>query len=141
MIKQSGGLLTPAYDIDSEAMTKFKTGEVYEVEIKRGRNPKHHRLMFAFLHFCFEHWQSDREFVDEAGQFEVFRQNLTVLAGYHDTHYTITGNVRVVAKSLSYASMTQDEFEACYKAMIAAALRTIFKGCGRDVESRLLSFF
>lgn len=139
--KQPGGSLVPAYDMDADRMQRFKTGEIYEVEIKLPRKPSFHRKVFTFFAFCFQYWKSDREFMDEAGQFDVFRKNLTVLAGYYDTYYTLKDEVRVEAKSLSYASMSQDEFEAVYSALIGAAMRHIFQGCGEEIENRLVSFF
>lgn len=142
MQKHSGGMLSPASDRDADALQKFKTGAVYPVEIKRTRNPAFHGKVFAFFNFCFAHWKSDREFMDEKGQFDVFRKNLTVLAGFYDEYFTINGEVRIEAKSLSFGSMGQDEFEQCYSALINAALRTVFQGCSDPgVEQRLMSFF
>ena len=141
MQKQPGGMLVPASDEDADRLQKFKSGEWYPVEIKRARNPAFHRKVFAFFNFCFEHWKSDREFMDEPGQKNVFRKHLTVLAGYYDSYYGIDGSVRVEAKSLSYANMEQQEFEEFYSALIAVAMRKIFKGCGPEIETRLLSFF
>jgi hypothetical protein len=141
MVKQPGGILAPATDEDSEALSKFKTGEQYQIEIKRARNPAFHRKTFAFFKFCFEHWSSDREFMNERGQFDVFRNNLTVLAGFYTEYYNLKGEVRIEAKSLSFGSMSQDEFEQHYQALIAAAMRNIFKGCDSSVENQLLSFF
>jgi hypothetical protein len=122
-------------------MKRFKNGESYEIEIKLQRNAAFHGKVFAFFNFCFDCWASDREFMDEAGQFDVFRKNLTVLAGYYDQYYTISGEMRVEAKSLSYASMEQEEFEQCYSALINAALVHIFPGCDAGVESKLYDFF
>ena len=80
--------------------------------------------------------------MDEPAQFDCFRQNLTVLAGYYDEFYTITGSqMRIQARSLSYSAMTQGEFESFYSALIAAAMRTIFNGCGREIEDKLVEFF
>ena len=141
MIKQPGCLFSPANDREAEALQPLKTGELYQIEIKRSRNPAFHRKVFAFFNFCFEHWKSDREFMDEVGQFNVFRNHLTVMAGYHDSYFTLAGEVRIEAKSLSFGSMEQDEFEQCYRALIAAAMRTIFQGCDVSVENRLINFF
>ena len=141
MIKQAGGVLHPASDIDAESLQKFKTGEQYQIEIKRSRNPQFHRKVFAFFGFCFEHWASDREFMDEKGQREVFRNHLTVLAGYRTEHFNLKNEVRIEAKSLSFASMSQEDFEQCYQALIAAAMRTIFKDAGREIEDKLIGFF
>ena len=58
MIKTAGGYLWPAFDRDAEKLTKFKTGETYEIEIKQSRNPAFHRKVFEFFNFCFEHFTS-----------------------------------------------------------------------------------
>ena len=140
-VKQPGGVLIPADDYEVERLTKFKTGEMYEVEIKLSRSPAFHRKCFAFMKFCFEHWRSDREFLDEHEQFKCFRNNLTVLSGYYTETFKINGDVRIEAKSLSFGSMDQEEFEGCYNAMITAACKHIFKSTDDNTYNQLLSFF
>jgi len=140
-IKQPGGMLEPASDMDAEQMNKFKTGNVYEIEMKLPRNPHFHGKVFAFFQYCFAHWKSDREFMDEKGQFDLFRKNLTVLAGYRNEFYKIDGAVRVEAKSLSYGAMDQDEFESCYQSLIQAAMRYIFTGSDEETYNKLVGFF
>ena len=141
VMKQPGGVLIPATDFDAEKLQRFKNNEVYPASIKIPRNYKFHKKVMKFFEFCFEHWKSDREFMDESGQFKVFRKELTKIAGYYDQYYTIAGEVRIEAKSISFASMEEDEFQELYSALISAAVRTIFPGCGPEVENRLLSFF
>jgi len=144
-VKQYGGTLCPASDLIAEKMTKFKSGEVYQVEIKRARNPQFHSKVFAFFGFCFEHWcgdHTDIENMDLGAQFDVFRKQLTCMAGYYDTFHKIGGGVRVEAKSLSYGNMEQAEFEECYSALINAAIKHVFKGCNDDqILNRLQGFF
>lgn len=144
-VKQYGGTLCPASDIVAEKMTKFKSNEVYEIEIKRSRNPQFHSKVFAFFRFCFEYWCADKagfENMDIAAQEEVFRNHLTCLAGYRNEFYKIDGGVRVEAKSLSYANMEQQEFEECYSALINAAIKHVFKGCNDEqILNRLQGFF
>lgn len=140
-IKRPGGLLEPADDITAEKLTKFKTGEQYEAEIKRHRNPAFHRKTFAFLNFCFEHWSGGNEYQDKEAQFDRFRRDLTILAGYRNEVFKIDGSLRVEAQSLSYANMTQDEFEQFSVAMQNAAMRTIFKNADEQTIQRLYSFF
>ena len=129
MMKQPGGLLLPAFDTEAERLERFKTGVIYPVEIKQSRNPGFHGKVFSFLQFCFEHWSADKtdaRFKTSAAQFDTFRQNLTVLAGYKDVTFTIDGRLRVDAKSLAFNAMDQAEFEACYSALINAALVHVF---------------
>jgi len=141
MLKFHGGQLSPANEEAATALERFKNSEQYEIEIKLVQNPQFRRKVFAFLEFCFEHWSSDMEFANRAKQFTIFRKNLTAIAGYYDTFYTISGDTRIEAQSLAYGNMSPEEFEGCYQALIAAAMRTIFKGCGVDVENQLIGFF
>lgn len=141
VIKHPGGTLTPANDMESDKLVKFKTGQMYEVDMKLTRNPAFHGKVFAFFNFCFKYWASDKGHMEESGQLDAFRKELTVLAGYYDTYYNIDGDVRLVAKSLSYASMDPETFEACYKALISAAMVNIFKGADDRIYDQLVGFF
>lgn len=139
--KVIGGHLIPLSDLDAEKMKKIKTGSAFELNIPNQRSPKFHRRVFKFFEFCFEHWSGDREFMDESGQFDVFRKDLTVLAGYYDTYYSLSGEARVEAKSISYSNMEQEEFEQLYNALIRVAVQNIFVGCDELIENRLMGFF
>lgn len=140
-VKQPGGTLIPANDMESDRLTRFKTGEMYEVDLKLTRNPAFHGKVFAFFNFCFNYWASDKGYMTESGQFDAFRKDLTVLAGYFDQYYNIHGDVRVEAKSLSYANMDPETFEQCYKALITAAMQNIFKGADDSIYDQLVGFF
>ena len=90
---------------DIERLHRFKNGETYTADIKLTRNPKFHRKVMAFFGFCFSHWCADRAGLgsaDETTQFNRFRKDLTILAGFYDTVTNIRGEVRAEAKSLSY---------------------------------------
>lgn len=141
MIKQPGGILSPASDFELEKLNKFKTGGQYQVEIKLTRNPLFHRKVFAFFQFCFEHWRSDREFLSESKQFDIFRQHLTCLAGFYDSLIGINGEVRIEAKSLSFSSMSELEFQECYTALIGAAMKHLFSSDDDESFNKLMSFF
>lgn len=140
LVKHPAGFFAEC-EIEKESLKKLQNGGMFEVEVKAGRNPAFHRKMFAFFNFCFQYWSSDREFMDEKGQRNVFRKNLTCLAGYYHEYYNIKGEVRIEAKSLAYSNMEPEEFEQCYNAMIGAAMRHIFTGCGPEIENQLMSFF
>ena len=122
-------------------MVRFKTGEQYEIEIKLTRNAAFHGKVFAFFNFCFTHWRGDNEFQCEQKQFEVFRDHLTVLSGFYDSYSGIDGRVRVEAKSISFARMSQEEFELLYNALITAALKHIDWGKDENAINQLYNFF
>lgn len=150
MIKAAGGAFVPLDDTTAEALKKFRNGEQYEIEIKEARNPQFHRKVFAFFKFCFDHWAADKtewRYFDERTQFEAFRKDLTILAGFKDVYWSINAKegkpaeARFVAKSLAYGNMDQDEFERCYQALITAAIQHIFQGCDDRTAEQLYSFF
>ncbi|OVZ99025.1 hypothetical protein CBW53_03000 [Yersinia frederiksenii] len=145
MIKNAGGIFVPVFEHDLPRLTRFKNGSQYTLELKITRNPDFHKKVFAFFKFCFEHWSADNtdlQFMDESEQFNSFRKNLTVLAGYKIVTYTIDRRMRVEAQSLAFANMKQEEFERCYTALINAASKHIFKPDTTDTTlNQLRSFF
>lgn len=145
LVKHPGGTFTPAHDIDLERLQRFKNGEMYTAEIKLSRNPAHHRKVFAFFNFCFAHWSAERaglESMDEVSQFDRFRKDLTILAGFYEQTMRLNGEIRTEAQSLAFSNMDQEQFERCYSALINAAIKHVF-GRTRDpnILNQLQSFF
>lgn len=145
-VKHAGGVLIPASDEVVEKLEKFKTGEIYPVEIKRARNPHFHGKVFAFFNFCFEYWAANKthwEHMSDPKQKESFRNQLTIHAGYFDTTYSIDGiSFEIKAKSLRYGNMEQDEFEECYSALINAAIKHVFQNTtDEQIINKLMGFF
>ena len=81
--------------------------------------------------------------MDEASQGESFRKQLTIQAGFFNTTYLLDGSgFTIEAKSLRFSSMSQEEFEACYSALINAAIKTVFAGTNDEkILNRLQGFF
>ena len=141
-IKQAGGNLTPADDFSAEKLLKFKTGGQYTVDIKRTRNPVFHQKMFVFFKFCFDHWAGGHEFQDESTQFDSFRKQLTITAGYYDQVFNLNKtDFTLEARSLSFGNMEQEEFEQCYHSIIQAAMTSIFKTADDQQLAQLMRFF
>ena len=145
LVKHPGGVFSPVNEIDIERLHRFKNGETYTAEIKLTRHPAHHRKAFAFFQFCFDYWSAAHagyECSDEYTQKEEFRKNLTILAGFFDVVTTIRGETKVRAKSLSFSSMDQEEFERCYSALINAAIKHVFAGTkDPQILNQLQSYF
>ena len=143
MVKEPGGLFRPADDFEQEKTIKFKTGETYPVIIKLSRNPAFLRKVMVFFHFCFDHWDGNKvhEFCSETEQFDRFRKDLTILAGFYVRAERLDGSLRTEAESLSFASMGEERFQECYLALIRAALKHIFYDADVNTENQLMSFF
>ena len=67
---------------------------------------------------------------------EAFRKWLTIEAGYFDVYETPTG-IRKEAKSISFASMEQEEFNAFYKNCFQVAWNMMLSGKFADEEAAL----
>lgn len=145
--KTTGGALAPADQQAADFIAKLKLGEVVKVKATRMRNPGHHRKYFALLNLAFDAWEPvGKEYKGEQVQknFEQFRNDVTVLAGYYETAITLKGEVRLSAKSISFGNMGQDEFEKLYSATVDVILERILTKYTRadldQVIERLMSF-
>ena len=143
MVKTAGGNLWPVDDMDAEKLTKFKTGEAYEIEIKLSRNPAFLRKVMVFFHFCFDHWDGNKvhAFCSESEQFDRFRKDLTILAGFYIQSERLDGSLRTEAESLAFGNMKEERFQECYLALIRAALKYIFHDADVNTENQLMDFF
>lgn len=145
LVKHPGGVFSPVNEIDIERLHRFKNGETYTADIKLTRNPKFHRKVMAFFGFCFSHWCANRaglEHMDEHNQFDRFRKDLTILAGFYVQTVRLNGDVRTEAQSLAYANMEQEKFENVYSALINAAIKHVFAGTkDPQILNQLQSYF
>ena len=127
-IKLPGGSLAPANDETSESMKRFKNNEHMQVDVTMPRNIGFHRKAFALANKAFSHWSADStkdRYKTNKAQFESFREQLTILAGYFDEVYAIDGSVRLIAKSWSFGNMTQEQFEHFYSALWQAIANNV----------------
>ena len=140
MVKTMSGQLAPLNDAEAEELKKIKTGHVVEVKLTRKRNPDFHRKVMALFQTCFEAWEEVAPHVEYLGQpvkpsFDRLRKDLTILAGYYESTFNLKGEVRLEAKSISFGSMDQDEFELLFSALIDTALRTLLSKRGYSEET------
>jgi hypothetical protein len=99
------GALVPGDARALAAFNKMKEEASYLVNLNRPRNISHHRKLFALLDLVqdnTEKWPTVETLLDD----------LKIATGLFETRINVvTGIPYVVAKSISFASMTQDEFE------------------------------
>lgn len=127
--------LVPVTDEDRELLGKIGAGEIVTVELRRMRNYQFFRKWWALVNFAFDYWEPpnlpddpDRTWLRKVApqkSKDRFRKDLTILAGYYDAHYRLDGSVRIEAKSISFGSMTEDEFEKLYSATIDVVLKHV----------------
>lgn len=139
-----GGALVPATEEDAAALMKIKQGVAVRCDVKQIRNYRFHQKYFTLVQYAFELWKEllpPMEYKGQAVQpnFDRFRKDLTILSGHYTPVFDAKGNLRLQAKSISFASMSQDEFEDLYSATITAVLDKILK-TDRFTESDLRGY-
>lgn len=130
-----------ATDADREIAKRIRLGEVVTVVIKRVRNGKFHRKYFALLNLGFEYWETgDREYKGRAiaKNFERFRKDVAIMAGHYDPVWNLAGEMRLEARSISFASMDEAEFEKLYETTVQILIDKVLaaKGFTREEVDR-----
>ena len=124
------GGFAPESDEEAAKLTKLKAGASVRVKVTQEVNAKFRRKWWALAQYAFELWSDTMPEQEYRGQevqrnFERFRKDLTILAGRFHPVWTIKGEMRVEADSLSWARMDDEQFEAFYSATINAVLSKI----------------
>ena len=85
VLKQAGGVMTPANDETADYLTSVKTDSYLKIKVTRVRNYKFLQKVMVFFRFCYEHWDGCKvhEFCSDTEQLKRFRQDLTILAGFY----------------------------------------------------------
>lgn len=142
MTKGPLGALVPADRETDDYLRKIKSGVVVHGEFRRMRNPRFHRKFFALLNFAFEYWEpgevSSRHGVPEKN-FERFREDVIILAGYYRSVIRLDGSVRIEAESISFGSMDEDRFEKLYNAVLTVIIERILVGRTPEEVDRLVN--
>ncbi|RSZ60007.1 DUF1367 family protein [Massilia atriviolacea] len=147
LTKAAGGALVPVDQQAVEFLQKLKLGAGVTVEIKRNNNVAFHRKLFALANYAFECWEpGEKEYKGQQveKQFDQFREDITILAGFYETRVRLDGTIRLIAKSWSFSSMNDAEKDRLYNSIINAVLKHIMRDMQRSdldrIVDQLLSF-
>lgn len=135
-------------EISAEALEKYRNGSLLLCKIVQPRNQKFHAKFFALLSVGFRYWEPgeiDSKYGQPEKNFEQFRKDVTILAGFYTVDTRLDGSVRVNAKSISFAKMSEDEFAELYNKVINVLLKRIFTQFTKEevirmAEEEILSF-
>lgn len=149
-IKLPNGTFMPADEASREEATKFKQGQPVRLKATRQRNYRFHRKWFALAGFAYDHWEQppveDPNYpgIVPEKNFDRFRKDLIILAGFYDATFRVDGTTRIEAKSISFSAMSEDEFEELYKKTFTAVHKHILPHYQEqelhDVIKQLLEF-
>lgn len=105
-----------------------KIGHLIHADFKRIRNPLFHRKFFALLRLAFDAWEpgeiTSRYGVPEKN-FDRFRKDLIILSGRYHVVVRLDGSTVIEPESISFANMSQDEFEKVYSSVIDVIISKI----------------
>lgn len=120
--------LAPASEDARRWFAKHPAGEPVDLEVKTGRNVRHHRKFFALVHVAYEHWDKPGIIIGET----LIRPNERVLVdhikkrtGHYEYVVEANGTLGTRPLSISFAKMDQTAFENFYSKAIDVILSDI----------------
>lgn len=132
---------TPASEEDFEACLRFRVGLEVRADIVQPRNVRFHRKFFAMLKVGFDAWEPPEKVyrgLPVQKNFERFRKDCTIAAGYYEPVANLKGDVRAEAKSISFASMDEAEFEKVYSDVANVILQRVLTNYTRADLDRVV---
>jgi len=110
LVRTDNNIFRLANDSDLEEVKNIKFNLVYSYEYKKPRNYEFHKKFFALIKMLFDNQEYYKNI-------EHLRKDLTVAAGYYELRHGLNGEV-LEAKSISFGSMDEIEFNKLYNAVI-----------------------
>ena len=143
LIKTANGKFWPVDEESELKIAKLKKGDVYVADIMVNHNYELHKKIFGFFVFCTNYKYGDIDAGKDQYYLDKVRKDLTISAGYYKQVFERNGiDFEVVALSIKYESMPDDERQVLYKRITQAALDNIFNnGADDNIINQLLSWF
>lgn len=147
LMRGPGRILLPTDEHAEEYIGKLKAGQWVRAEVKKVRNYKFLQKYMVMMRFAFDHWEPrEQTYLGQvvAKDFDQFRRDVTILAGFYEAAYRVDGTVVMTAKSISFANMEEGEFDRVYNESLNVILAKVLRSYSRaqldEVVDRLLQF-
>ncbi len=145
-IKHPGGSFVPASDEDKEFADKIGAGEVVKFKFTKMRNYQFFKKWHSLVRLAFDYWEPPElpedpekrwmKKITPEKNYERFRKDLTIRAGYYDATFRLDGTVRIEADSIAWGSMTEETFKKLYSATINVVLAQIYLWDTEEAEDQ-----
>ena len=125
-------------------LEKKKNLAVIRADFKQARNPKFHRKGMSLLSLAFEYWEPgeiNNEYGRVEKEFDRFRKDLTILAGFFTQSFRLDGTIRIEAESLSFGSMDDEKFSRVYQALLTVIMKHIFSTYSAEEVEKMADQF
>jgi hypothetical protein len=135
-LKKIGNIMVPEYHSQDD-FAALPNGTVFKVVLSQPRNYKFLKKFFSLIKCAYDIWEPNgTEGVTKC--FETFREELIVLCGFYETVFSVHGNFKLVAKSISFAKMQEATFERLFSTAIDMIMKHVLKDHTRaDFMQRL----
>ena len=118
----------PVDQASMDAMEEMGMNAEYQVTLTKPRNIHFHKKLFALIGIAYDAFDlgeiKHKGTVIEKNR-ERFRKDLTIQAGFYDTVFNLDGELRLEAKSISFAKMDEEEFARLYDKFITVILQKV----------------
>ena len=115
-------------EVFEELFEKLSNGQTYKIKVTKSRNPNFHAKVLGMLRTAFDYWEPTSsqlpQGVDVVKDFDRFRKDLTIQAGFYEIVWLLNGKFILEAKSISFDSMEQTEFEELFNAYVDVILNS-----------------
>lgn len=133
LLVKSQQILVPGTDEAAVWLSKKKQGATIIGEFHEMRNGAFFRKWWSLIQYAFDQWADTCEPEQYKGMpiqadFERFRKDVTILAGFRAPVWNIRGELRVEAESLKWAKMTEERFGQLFEATLRALTSEVFNG-------------
>ena len=134
LARRLGEGMIPIDDIGREAIRRVPMNATVSVEVKRPRNPEHHRKLFALLSLIYQNqtlYSTVEDLLDA----------IKIHVGHAKALKLRDGTAVMVPKSISFSTTDQTAFEEFYSKVIDCVVTEIIPGLDKaDLERELMEF-
>lgn len=133
-LKKHLNSLIPADSESEEMLRKIKSGVPVSCELKRPRNYENHKRYFAMLKIAFENQIM-------FGSIGELREAVAIEAGHTRLIKLVDGSYQKVARSISFGSMNEDQFQDLFSRSIDVIIKYVLPRISReDFIQEILAF-
>ena len=146
VIKKNGAYY-PATDHDKEISDQAREGAAFRLKLSSPRNPDHHRKYLALLNLVFDNLPEGHRLVfgDRVMRIKSVDNllwHIKMQLGYYENKMTLGGKITMEAKSISFDSMPQEEFNEFYNRSIDVILKYFLQGVDKlELEEMIAIHF
>ena len=125
-------VLFPWNEEEEEKLKQIKMGSMVRCKVTVPTNPKFRHKWWVLAKLAFDFWTEHYQRPMHKGieiepNFDKFRKDLTIDAGFFHWVIRLNGDVEKEADSLAWGSMKEETFTKLYSASINVVLKEVYK--------------